>query len=89
MDHQWCDHNVVDRRRQLFEESLKVLDALRIATGENHIGPLGPCSPCRLQANPRVAADYDNGLPGEHRFAADDLVSEIGKPQTRQGGARR
>ncbi len=40
-------------------------EAIRIAGGQDHVGPLGPGEPSGLEADPRGAADHDHGLSGE------------------------
>jgi hypothetical protein len=46
-----------------------VLQAVRISAGKDDVGRLGPCSPCRCQPNAGAAADHDDGLPEQFRFA--------------------
>jgi hypothetical protein len=72
---------VACRTAQRAELACGMLEAFRVAAGENDIGALGPCSPGRLQPDPR--ADHDDRLPSELRFAAHDLTSETGKGQLR------
>ena len=64
------------RNAQRAKFACGALEAFRVAGGENDIGALGPRSPGRLQPDPRAAADHDDRLPGELRFAARDLASE-------------
>ena len=59
--------------------SRKYNPCTRVAAGENNISALGPCSPGRLEANPRAAADHNDRLPGELWLAAQDLACETCK----------
>ena len=69
----------VERRTaQRAELACGVLEAFRVAAGENDIGALGPCSPGRLEPDPRAAADHDDRLPGELRPAAHVGVAHVG-----------
>ncbi len=42
-----------------------------VARGEDHVGPLGAYSSGRFEPNAQAAADYDDGLAEEFRFALD------------------
>jgi hypothetical protein len=45
------------------------LQAVGIAAGQDHLGALGPCTPCRLQSDAGAAADHDDGLAAQLRLA--------------------
>ena len=50
-------------------------EALGIPAGEDHVGPLGACASGRFEPDAGAAADHDDGLPEEFRFAlAGDAV---------------
>ena len=44
-------------------------EAIRVARGENQLGSFGARSPGRFEPDAHAAADHDDGLPGEFRFA--------------------
>jgi hypothetical protein len=86
-----CHHHVVDRGRQVNEESLECnriggvegryaqrlelvgdeLETLGIPAGEDHAGPLSACSPGRFEPHASAAADDNDSLPDEFRFAPE------------------
>ena len=47
----------------------RLLEPVGIAGGEDDIGTLGPGAPGGLEPDARAAADHDDGLPGQFRFA--------------------
>jgi hypothetical protein len=47
----------------------RLLEPVGIAAGEDDIGTLGPGAPGCLESDARAAADHDDGLPGQFRFA--------------------
>ena len=47
----------------------RLLEPVGIAAGEDDIGTLGPGTPGCLEPGARAAADHDNGLSGQFRFA--------------------
>ena len=51
------------------ELGCRLLQPLGIAAGQDHVGALGPCAPCRLQADAGATADQDDGLAGQLRVA--------------------
>jgi hypothetical protein len=86
-----CHHYVVDRSRQVTEESFDrsriigvegrcaqrfeftggELEAFGIPGGEDQPGPLSARSPGGFESNAGAAADYNDSLPEEFRFAPD------------------
>jgi hypothetical protein len=63
----------VERRTAQRTEFVRgVLDAFRIAAGENQLGPSSACSPTRFEPDAGATADDDDGLPEEFRFALDE-----------------
>ena len=58
-----------------------LLDAVRVAAGENDLGALEPRSLSRFKTDPRAAAEQNDRLPGKLRLAAHGLPAEAGKPQ--------
>ena len=48
-----------------------LLKALGIPASEDQLGPLSACSSGRFQPNASAAADYNDSLPKEFRFAPD------------------
>src|SRR6516164_2986525 len=46
-----------------------LLEALGIAAGEDYIGTLSPCASSCLEPDACAAADHDDGLSDEFRFA--------------------
>ena len=52
------------RTAQRAELACCVLDAFRVAAGEDDIGALGACLLSRLEADSRAAAKQDDCLPG-------------------------
>src|SRR5215472_9321015 len=80
------NHHMVDRGRQLVEElpqAIEVggaqrvelargaLEALGISAGEDQLDPFTACSSGRFEPDAGGAADYDDGLAEEFRFALD------------------
>ena len=59
------------RGAQRIELARGVLEALGIPAGEDHLGPLSACSPGRFEPDSGAAADHNDGLPEEFRFALD------------------
>ena len=48
-----------------------MLEALGIPAGEDQLGPFGACPAGRFEPDAGAAADHDDGLPEEFRFAPD------------------
>jgi hypothetical protein len=55
-----------DLRTQLEADAMQ---AIRVACGEDQVGSRGASAPRRLEPDPRTAADHDDGLPAQLRFA--------------------
>src|SRR5262249_45656234 len=60
---------------QSVELERRVLEALRVAAGEDDVGSLGACSSGCLESDSRAAADHDDGLPRQLRIAAHGVTS--------------
>ncbi len=45
------------------------VQGVRVASGDNHLGPLLAGKPGRLEANPGAAADHEEGLPEQAPLA--------------------
>ena len=60
---------VEGRGAQRLELARGALEALGIPAGEDHLGPLSACSPRRFEPYAGAAADHNDGLPEEFRFA--------------------
>ena len=59
------------RSAQRFEFAGSELKALGIPAGEDQPGPLGARPPGRFEPYAGAAADYNDSLPEEFRFAPD------------------
>jgi hypothetical protein len=72
-----------------------LLKALRIPGSEDQPGPLSACSSGRFEPNASAAADYNDSLPEEFRFAPDGNGGCCGAhdssrtPRSRASPARR
>jgi hypothetical protein len=69
---QWSRIGGVEGRyAERFELAGGALKALGIPAGEDQPGPLSACSSSRFKPNTSAAADYNDSLPEEFRFAPD------------------
>jgi hypothetical protein len=71
----------VERRTaQRADLACGMLDAFRVAAGENDLGALGPRLLSGLEAHARAAAEDNDRLPGKLRLAAHDLTAKETTP---------
>jgi hypothetical protein len=55
-----------------------VLEALRVAAGEDDVGSFGACASGCLKSDSGAAADHDDGLPKELGFAKGRIRCSCG-----------
>jgi hypothetical protein len=69
---------VEGRRAQCADVQRRLLEPAGIAAGEDGIGTLSPGAPGCLETDAGAAADHDDGLSGQFRFAPGGSRSGCG-----------